>query len=195
MNYFEQPPEPEWGDWSPPEWYEAPRDELGVEIVVDQLVARSETALITVRSLIVFSNGFEVRLLAEWTKDAAAFEDDIVHPHSEQFLRVAVEYADGSRATNMDYALESADDKDDEDDEDDEDDDTPPDAPSMGSGHPQVFFNRGTHTDLSYWIWSLPPAGDVTVVCEWPAPHIPVSRMALDGDRIREASTRSQKLW
>lgn len=190
MSYFEVPPEPDLGEWRPPEWFTAPRDELGVEIVVDEPVARSETASITLRSIIAFSNGFEVRLLGEWAKDGLGpIEDHVVHPHSEQFLRIAVEYADGRRATNMDYALQ-----DDSDSGDDESDETPPDAPYIGQQHPQ-FFSRATHRELTYWIWSIPAAGDVTLVCEWPAVKIPVTRMSIDGDNIREASTRSRKLW
>jgi hypothetical protein len=191
MSYFDVPPKPDHGEWRTPEWFAAPRDELGIEIVVDQAAAQSETAVITLRSIVAYSNGFELRLLGEWAKDSLGpFEDHVVHPHSEQFLRVAVEYADARRATNMDYTLD-----DDSENDDDDHAGTPPHPPYIGHQHPQFFNERQTHTELSYWIWSIPPAGDLTLVCEWPAVNIPVSRMTVDGDGIRQASARSQKLW
>ena len=47
----------------------------------------------------------------------------------------------------------------------------------------------------SYWLWPLPPAGDLTFVCEWPALDIPESRASVDTAPIREAATQAITLW
>src|SRR6266487_4574527 len=128
MSYFEPPPERELDDEPVAEWWWAPRDELGEEIALEQVIAESDKAHVTLRSLVVYSNGFELRILGEWVEGALdVFIHTIVEPQSEQFLRIAVEFADGRRATNMDYA------KDDDDESgDDDDEDVPPEKPYMG---------------------------------------------------------------
>ncbi|HWE82145.1 MAG TPA: hypothetical protein VG265_10875, partial [Gaiellaceae bacterium] len=177
MSYFEVPPQPEPHDGIIEEWYSAPDDELGTEIGINKLLATSPTGRITIRSIVAFSTGFEVRLLAEWAKELSDdLEGSVVHSHSDHFLRVAVEYDDGSRTTNMDS---------DEPDDDTEDDDEPPTPPFMGYHHPQFMHPHGTERALSFWIWSIPVQGDVTVVCEWVAAEIPVVRFILEGDELR----------
>jgi hypothetical protein len=89
------------------------------------------------------------------------------------------------------------DDATDDDDEtgDDEDDDTPPEKPYMGVTHAQILNQIGHSEPGHLWVWGLPPAGDLFVVCEWPAVGVPVSRFATDGDTIRAAAEHSSKLW
>jgi len=35
----------------------------------------------------------------------------------------------------------------------------------------------------------------LVIVCEWPAVGIPVTRVTVDGNLIREAASQSPKLW
>ncbi len=190
MSFFEPPPEREVREQPVAEWWWAPRDELGEETALDQVIAESDKARVTLRSLVVYSNGFELRILGEWVEGALdVFMHTIVEPQSDQFLRLGVEFADGRRATNMDYA------NDDDDDADEDEDDTPPEKPFMGTGLPQHFNQVGHSEPGPLWVWGLPPEGDLFVVCEWPAVGVPVSRIAIDGNTVRAAAERSLKLW
>jgi hypothetical protein len=46
-----------------------------------------------------------------------------------------------------------------------------------------------------YWIWPLPPPGAVTFVCEWPKLEIPESQATIEGEAIREAAGRAERVW
>src|SRR5262249_10158183 len=151
----------------------------GIELPLDQEIARSERARVTLRSLAVFSTGVEVTLLAEWLPGTLELpaRGFVALPQSPQFLRLAFEYADGRRATNMD-------------DDAWPDDDEVPDSPLTFSD--DVFaFPGHTHGTLDAWIWGIPETGDPAVVIEWPAADIPVVRLPLDGDAIRAAARAS----
>jgi hypothetical protein len=45
------------------------------------------------------------------------------------------------------------------------------------------------------WVWPLPPPGPLTFVCEWPGLDIPLTRVAMDAERIRDAGGRAELLW
>jgi hypothetical protein len=49
--------------------------------------------------------------------------------------------------------------------------------------------------DLLYWVWRLPPPRPITFVCHWPALGIEDGRAQIDGQRIRDAASRSVDLW
>ena len=46
-----------------------------------------------------------------------------------------------------------------------------------------------------FWVWPLPEAGDITLVCEWPAYGIPESSAKLEGQFLRDAASRSRPVW
>jgi hypothetical protein len=185
MSFFQIPPEEETPERDQPAWRAAPVDELGVELPLDRALAESETARVTIRSVIAFSTGFSLELLGEWAPGALGVSGHrFVTPHEEAFLRVGIEFPDGARATNVDFARRRK-----------ERDDAPPEPPYLGRGHAQHLSDHRLRFDLDYWIWPLPPDADISVVCEWPAVGIPVTRSALDGASIRAAGKRSGKLW
>ncbi len=47
----------------------------------------------------------------------------------------------------------------------------------------------------SYWISPLPLSGVLTVVCEWPALGIPLSRREVDAQVILSAAERARSLF
>ena len=47
----------------------------------------------------------------------------------------------------------------------------------------------------SQWVWPLPPPGAVTLVCEWPAMDIPLTRRELDAQTILDAAKRAQVIF
>jgi hypothetical protein len=44
-------------------------------------------------------------------------------------------------------------------------------------------------------LWPLPPSGALTVVTEWPAQGVALTRIALDADPLIEAAAQSEVLW
>jgi hypothetical protein len=185
MSFFEIPPEEEPHERNRPAWRAAPEDELGVELPLDRPIAESGSARVTLRAVIAFTTGFRIELLGEWAPGAlGAPGQRFVSPQMDEFLRVGIEFPNGARATNVDFARRGK-----------EADDVPPEPPYMGRGHPQHMHARRPRRDLGYWVWPLPPDADISVVCEWPAVGIPVTRYELDGALVRAAGERFEKLW
>jgi hypothetical protein len=96
-----------------------------------------------------------------------------------EFLRLDVQFADGTTTTNLDQP--------------------PFDQPDAEPAGPRLVENSAItgerRFDLSYWVWRLPPPGPVTFVCQWPACRIQQARAQIDGQRIRDAAARSIHLW
>jgi hypothetical protein len=44
-------------------------------------------------------------------------------------------------------------------------------------------------------MWPLPPIGPLFFVCEWPAAGIPLTRVEVDSERLRDAAGRSRELF
>jgi hypothetical protein len=70
--------------------------------------------------------------------------------------------------------------------------DEPPDPP--------VLWHLGDGGGGGRWshnarVWPLPPPGPLTFACEWPALAIPLTRVEIDAERVREAGARAQVLW
>jgi len=61
---------------------------------------------------------------------------------------------------------------------------------SMHGGHGSNGFWQETH-----WVWGLPEKGDLDLVYSWPAEEVPESRLALDGDVLRNAAGHATVLW
>lgn len=49
--------------------------------------------------------------------------------------------------------------------------------------------------DQRFWVWPLPPAGRLTLACEWPAYDIPLTTVDIEADPIIEAGGRSELVW
>jgi hypothetical protein len=45
------------------------------------------------------------------------------------------------------------------------------------------------------WVWPLPPAGRLALVCEWPAAGILLTRHEIDAQLILDAASRAQRLF
>lgn len=101
------------------------------------------------------------------------------------FLRVGVEYEDGTRISNLGgrrrlWAT-----------------DREPEGPILlprGGGSGQAGGGRVT-MNPGLWLWPLPPAARLDLAVEWPAFGLMLSRAELDGAAIVQAAARSQPLW
>jgi hypothetical protein len=93
----------------------------------------------------------------------------------ERFLRLAVQFADGGLATNLDGWTDEP-------------------SPPMLTGH-RGGGGGDRRWDTGYWVWPLPPPGPVTFICEWPAYGIAESRSEIDGRLILDAAGRARQIW
>ncbi|MFY1690749.1 hypothetical protein [Plantactinospora sp. WMMB782] len=97
----------------------------------------------------------------------------------DEFLRVGVQFADGSSITNLDrHAFPPL--------------DAEPAGPVLFSGSAESDDRRHV---ARYWVWPLPPSGPVAFVGEWPGYGIPESRVEVDGQLLIDAAARAIRLW
>ncbi|MFG1650624.1 hypothetical protein ACGFIE_11885 [Micromonospora sp. NPDC049275] len=163
------------------------------EAVIPGVVAESHVLVhtdrvaVAISGLLAYPAGFEFSVTAVLrTPDRRV---DLMHHHRvgywagqpvpADFLRVGVQFADGSTVTNMDRRSP-----------------TPLDAEPPG----RLLFPGNAESDARrheahYWVWPLPPSGPVTFVCEWPAYDMPESRLEVDGQVILDAAARAVRLW
>jgi hypothetical protein len=191
MGFFDQlpsapPPEPDAPSPPPPAWMKPEAVIPGV--VADEfLLARTDDAAVAVTALTGYPTGFGFTLsvaLRHEDRGGRAFDRGFLHglppgePLPPGFLRLGVQFADGSVATNLSGRPFPT--------------DAEPTGPILlrGGGG-----GGGRRYDMSFWVWPLPPPGPVAFVCEWPAHGIPESRAQLDAQRILDAARRSVQLW
>jgi hypothetical protein len=185
MGFFEQLPPPEPAEPEPeqpprPRWAK-PELVLGGTIAEEMILAQGSDAVLAVSGLVAFPNGFCFTVTAVLQRDDRRgrlfqtafhpefFDDELPGP---EFLRIGVQFADGSAATNLGRFRPLP--------------DTEPAGPLL---HQDGGGGGGRRYDMTYWVWPLPPPGPLSVVCEWPAHGIAESRAELDGQLIREAAT------
>jgi hypothetical protein len=95
-----------------------------------------------------------------------------------EMLRLAVQFADGSTATNITPVSQDL--------------NTPPHGPVMQA---QGGGGGAGNWRQSLWIWPLPPPGSLSFICEWPALEIPVSRHQIDAQQILGTAARAQTIF
>jgi hypothetical protein len=160
------------------------------------MLSRSERATLSIAYLDAYPEGFELEINARttvaWDDLSRAGDDsgpDVFGRHwpmggersdvlPPELLRVGVRFADGRTATNIGGH------------------DRPVTGPIMwplrGGGRggvPESCFQQG------YWISPLPPSGQVSVVCEWPAVGIPLVRHEVDAQLILDAAERARTIF
>lgn len=96
-------------------------------------------------------------------------------------LRLGFQFADGSKVTNTGSEFGV-----------DNEEGPRPTSPRMGSTGGQSFEGA---SQMSFWVWPLPPPGKLEFFCEWPAAEIALTYSELDGASIIEASARGQELF
>jgi hypothetical protein len=192
VNFFDRyapppPEEPEFELSSQPRWAK-PEELLGAAVAEQFLLARADDAAIGVGGIVAYPSGFaftvttvlrrEDRRAAHYheTFHRDMFDDD---PPSPGFLRIGVQFADGSVVTNLGghphFGF----------------DDEPPGPILIHDGG----GGGGRRYDMTYWVWPLPPPGPLTFVCEWPAHGIAESQATIDAGLVHEAAARAITLW
>jgi hypothetical protein len=184
MAFFEPPPEREEPRPTPqPEWLQPPDNELGLSLPFRRVAVRTEAIAIVVDGLVAYSTGFSFRLAGRSRPEADGRArvgfDLMFHPRSGQGelmsqLLLGVEFADGRKATTLTIGPPQ---------------DRQPTITNRGGG------SGGGRFDTEYWVWPLPPPGDLVLALQWDGQGIPLTRVDLTEAAIREAATASEPLW
>lgn len=190
--FFEPPPPPPTppAPSRRPNWMR-PEHILGEPVPINFLLARSSTAAVKVQHLTAFPAGFEFQVVIHMRSTGEVW--DPMHglqgfrgrpgarygELSDEHLRFGIQFADGSKATNLGPPMIGP---------TDEKSKGPMLQPSGGSA-------GGSVAQTTFWVWPLPPSGPLTFVCEWPKYGIPLTRHPVNADLIREAAQRAIELW
>jgi hypothetical protein len=187
VTFFELPnlPEP---DEPPtqPVWAAPPDDEAGMVVPLNLLLTWSEEVAVRLLSATVFSTGFELATAVRTSEPIEALHESFgLHYRRRKsaelepgFFRFGLEFADGRKATNLGY----------------------PGSALRGDPSQPVLVPRGSggghrRWDGDWWVWPLPPAGPLSVVCEWPAYGIALTRQEFDAGVLLGAAAKVEQLW
>jgi hypothetical protein len=195
LSEFFEPPPPRPSEREPeqrqPPWFGPPHGVLPGVVPVELVLAQNEEAAVCVSRLAAYPTGFEFDLITmvapgqdELDLDPLMFRHRrLAHRRREQeeipaeLLRIGVQFSDGSKATNTGgYGY----------------DQDPPPGPVM---HEHGGGGGGRSWRQTYWIWPLPTPGPVSLVCEWPAAGIALTRVEIDAQTILDAADRAQVLF
>lgn len=211
MNFFPDPPDPPdpaHGDESheqpQPKWAGAPDDVLPGVVPVELLLGRSETTVVLLTGLRAFPTGLGMSLgvrvrgrVQRRDLNSEVFDGPYSHDMDAAWqagrLKWGFELADGRRVTNVDPSPYSEQPNQDHHRPHRQDDWTwEPDRPVLqgggGGGGPRSV-------DRDYWLWPLPPAGQLRVVCQWLDQGIDTTVQHLDSEPFLAAALRSQPVW
>lgn len=69
---------------------------------------------------------------------------------------------------------------------------SPPEAPvlrALGGGGSRRAWRQ------EYWLWPLPPAGELLIACEWPDLEVEFTTQTISADPLLSAARRARQLW
>ena len=205
MDFFPPLPEPaefdEPDEQPQPAWSGAPDDVLPGVVPVELVLGRSDSTVVLLTGMRAFPTGLEMHLGARVRgpvrrRDLHGEVFDGPYDHGMHAdwqagrLKWGFELADGRRVTNVDPWPEPP----------DTDDSGPrpvgaqwePDRPVLQGGG---GGGGSRSVDRDYWLWPLPPAGRLLVVCQWPDQGIETTSQELDAGPFLEAARRARPLW
>jgi hypothetical protein len=185
----EAPEEPE-DDDPQPVWLNPPEDVLPGIVPVELIIGRSAQAVVMLTGMRAFTTGVAMTLLVRTRVRMTRFDlneevFDGPYRHDQDVawrrdrLKWGFEFADGRRATSVDPWPDPADAQ-------------PPDRPVLSGGG---GGGGARAVERDYWLWPLPPAGKLTVVCQWPQLGIGPTTSQIDADQVVDAATRAQPIW
>lgn len=171
-----------------PPWFGPPGGTLPGAVAFERILAQTENVAVCVTRLAAYPAGFEFDVLTMAADDEHHLDPMVFHhPHPRplvavdeippEMLRLGVQFADGSKATNTGGFHH---------------DRNPPAGPVMHAGG---GGGGGGSWRQTQWVWPLPPPGPLVLVCEWPAMSIPLTRNAFDAQAILDAATRAQVIF
>ena len=164
-----------------PPWKGPPHDVLPGVVALELSLVRSDRQQIWIGSVEAYPVGLALTVLMAGRRPAPEGVES-----GRGTWRFGVQFSDGRKATadgiggglRASRALLAS--------------EVPPDGPILraggGSGSRQAFRQQ-------YWLWPLPPAGDVLLACEWPDLNIPFSTATVGSAPLLEAAARARPMW
>lgn len=168
-----------------PAWMGPPEGVLPGVVGLEMVLARNARAVVFVGRLAVYPTGleFEVRVLTAGDELDPSLNGVYHRPgrprgdNYEDMLRFGVAFSDGRKATNVAGPGPNHDE---------------PDSPIlMGRG------GSGSSSEWrqAFWLWPLPPQGELSFVCDWPAAGLPLSQASIDAQAVLDAAGRAQTVF
>lgn len=195
---FEQMAEQMQQRYRMPDWFGPPTNWLPGTAALHHVAGRSPDAVVLLSGIRAYPTGFRFDMVSRLREpsieiDQAMFGHPVMPgmpgaPGSTGtlpagMLRVALVFADGSSASTVGQAMMMP--------FEPGEDGTPPGPVLMQNGG----GGGGGEYEWGYWCWPLPPEGDVSVVCEWPAAGIPRNVTTFPAGPVRDAAQQAEQLW
>jgi len=175
-----------------PAWLGPPEDSFGVVVPLHLVLVRTADLAVAIPGATVYRNGFSFALaIRRAAGEVDPFGlDRALHWFGREgspppeVLRVGVQFADGQKATSLDYWWDYLDPQD------------PQQAPPPGPVLLQHGGGGGERVrNLSYWVWPVPPEGPLAFVVEWPALGVRLTQARVEAAMIRRAAAQDERLW
>ena len=180
MPFFgeEPPPEPPRSHQPQPEWIAPPDGELGGWVPLQVELARSGEHLVLLGPLRAHPTGVE--LSVEIRNRAEHLAMNLIGPRSsgDGSIRFGVRFADGSSTSSSPPGFPARHERTDG-----------PVLMSRGGG------GGGGRYEQRLWLWPLPVEGDIQFFMKWDFGGFDERMVVLDGDAIRAAARRVERLW
>lgn len=184
MGFFDDAPEPEpeehpEEDFRSPPWAGPPENEIGGTLPIDRVVVNTGEVAVALVRFTAYTTGLEFSLVAKRAPDAgprrtgrrlgAPLEED-----PADGLRFGLGFSDGRKVLA--------------------------DSWRGGESDPPILWELGGHGserswEQDYWLWPLPPPGELTAVISWPTLGPEERSVALDAGAILAAADRAVVLW
>jgi hypothetical protein len=173
-------------------WQGPPADVLGQLVPIQQIVARTERALIALHYATAFPQGclLTLRLVAQrGPLDQAAWESALGSHFGREpqltpadgGLKLGVRFPDGSRVTTVEHAFAGW-------------------APPSDEPRPPMLVSTDGHASSSdrrydseqqLWLWPLPPSGPFELVVEWRTMGLELTSVTVDGGAVVRAAEQA----
>lgn len=173
-----------------PVWSGPPRGVLPGYSAQKAVVFKTDDTLLVVHRFLVYPNGVEFSLTLV-LRDTSYELEDIPwelrgHPGRrlrddslpDEFLRFGMLFSDGTKWTNLDWRYPSHDEE-----------PSGPVVSGRGGG------GGGDEWEMGYWVWPLPPEGEMTFVASWPLRNIPEQRATVDASELRARAEDAEIIW
>jgi hypothetical protein len=201
MDFFPDPADPLMPDdpeeLPQPVWSGPPDDVLPGVVPLALVLGRSDSTVVFLSGVrafpagVVMTLGVRVRGPLDGTDLHAevfgnAPRGDLGPDWQVRRLKWGWELSDGRRVTTVDPPVRP------ERPEQWQDPAWAPDRPVLS---PRSGGGGRRSVDHDYWLWPLPPAGPLRVVCQWPRQGIATTTHDLDAGPFLEAAARARPVW
>jgi hypothetical protein len=189
-----EPPEPPEVEYRRPAWVQPPTDVVPGIVPVELILARTPQRAIGLSGIRAYPTGFgctlhlrlrevipgEQSLFGIFGMFSMSDDPDPAGEFADYYLRFGVGFADGRKATNLNQRWNF-------------DEGPAPDPPALRLFRWEGYDLLAQEVDV--WVWGLPSPGPLAFVCEWPARHIPETRVEIDAGLVLAAAGRAVAIW